>query len=182
MLTKNDIEKYFIAEKQESLLFLIIGILAIAVAVTVLFFYKSQFFKGAVIPFIIIGLLQVVVGYTIYNKSDADRMRIVYAYDMSPTDIKTFEIPRMQQVNTNFIIYRWVEIVLLVAGLLVVFYCQFYTCKLPKNSDTNYFIYGLAIALLIQASIMLTADFFAERRAKKYTQLLESFITINKIP
>ncbi|MBC7651846.1 MAG: hypothetical protein H7101_08860 [Deinococcales bacterium] len=182
MLTKNDIEKYFIAEKQESLLFIILGLVAIVLAALFLFVYKSQFFKGAATPLIIIGLIQVVVGYTVYNKSDADRMRMVYAYDMNPTNIKTVEIPRMQKVNNNFVIYKWIEIGLLVTGLLVVLYHQFSDSGLTKNSNTNVFIYGLAFALSVLIVIMLTADFFAKKRAIIYSKQLESFVYNNKIP
>ena len=137
MLTKNDIEKYFMAEKQESLLFLIVGLVAIVLAALFLFVYKSHFFKGAATALIVIGLLQVVVGYAVYNRSDADRMRMVYAYDMNPFELKTVEIPRMQKVNSNFIVYKWIEVVLLAAGLLVVLYNQFSANGLTKNSNTN---------------------------------------------
>ena len=66
------IYKYFIAEKQESLLFLIIGILAILLAIVFWFFIKSSpsFFKGAAIPLLAIGLIQLVVDYTVYSRTD----------------------------------------------------------------------------------------------------------------
>ncbi len=50
MFTKADIEKYFNAEKAESLLFLGIGIAGIIVAVLFLFVLKTQFYKGAAVP------------------------------------------------------------------------------------------------------------------------------------
>ena len=47
MLTKADIEKYFIAEKQESLVFLVIGIAAIVLALIFYFTVKTQSLPGS---------------------------------------------------------------------------------------------------------------------------------------
>lgn len=167
MLTKSDIEKYFIAEKQESLVFIGIGILAIIIALVGFFAYKTQFWKGAAIPFIIIGIIQLVVGYTVYTRSDADRIRVVYALDMNPEDLKTKELPRMETVNKNFVVYRYVEIALLIVGLVFTF---LYRSNLEKQ-----FILGIGVALAIQSALMLGADYFAEKRALMYTnQLMET--------
>ena len=50
MLSKADIEKYFIAEKQESLVFLVIGMAAILLALIFYFTVKTQVYRGAAIP------------------------------------------------------------------------------------------------------------------------------------
>ena len=47
MLTKADIEKYFIAEKHESLVFLVIGIAVIILALIFYFTAKTQIYRGA---------------------------------------------------------------------------------------------------------------------------------------
>ncbi len=62
MFTKTDIEKYFTAEKQESLLFMLIGIAGIVAALILFFFLKTNFYKGAAIPLLLVGLLLGVVG------------------------------------------------------------------------------------------------------------------------
>jgi hypothetical protein len=46
MLTKADIEKYFLAEKQAGLFFLVIGIIAILLAFAFFFYWKTSLFKG----------------------------------------------------------------------------------------------------------------------------------------
>lgn len=99
MLTKTDIEKYFTAEKQESIVFLVLGIIAIATAIIFLFFIKNNCSRGAAIPALVIGLMMAIVGYTIYTRSDTDRIRVVYAYDMNPQELTTKELPRMQVVK-----------------------------------------------------------------------------------
>jgi hypothetical protein len=68
----------------------------------------------------------------------------------------------------NFIIYRWVEIAFIIAGLLLVLLFR-------SNPDRSSW-YGFGIALAIQAIIMLGADYFAEKRGKVYTSHLEEII------
>ena len=116
MFTKTDIEKYFNAEKRESWLFMAIGIAGIITAIVFFFFLKTNFCKGAAIPLLLVGLLLGVVGYSVYQRSDEDRKRNVYAYDMNPAELKEKELPRMKTVMKNFVLYRWVEIVLLIIG------------------------------------------------------------------
>jgi hypothetical protein len=167
MLTKTDIEKYFNAEKNESLLFIIIGVAAIMLAIVFFFYLKTNWYKGAAIPFMVVGLMHLVVGFTVYKRSDGDRIRITYAYDMNPGDLTTKEIPRMELVNKNFIIYRYTEIALLLVGLLLYYYF--------KGNINKSFWAGLGLALCIEASISLGADYFAEKRATVYTNQLKAF-------
>jgi uncharacterized membrane protein len=168
MFSKSDIERYFIAEKQESLLFLIVGIAAIVLGLLSYFYGKTPFFKGAAIPLIIIGLIQGVVGYTVYARSDEDRKRNVYAFDMNPSELKGKELPRMQKVNQNFVIYRWVEIVLAIVSVFLLLYY--------RGRENGLFLYGLGMALAVQSLFMLGADYFAEKRAAAYTAGIESFL------
>ena len=165
------IYKYFIAEKQESLLFLIVGIAAVLLAVVFWFFIKSNpsFFKGAAIPLLAIGLIQVVVGYSVYSRTDKQKADIAYNIGMDPVNyVKQTELPRMKTVMKSFVIYRWVEIAFIIAGLVLIF--------LFKSNPDKSFWYGLGIALAIQAIIMLSADFFAEQRGKTYTAELEKTV------
>jgi hypothetical protein len=130
MLTKTDIEKYFIAEKQESLVFLVIGIIAVLLALIFYFVAKTQICRGAALPLLILGLIQAVAGYTVYVRSDDQRVSQVYAYDMNPDQLKTIELTRMRKVKTNFGIYRWIEIALsLRASLIILFRNQAEKCS-----------------------------------------------------
>ena len=168
MFTKADIEKYFYAEKNESLLFIILGIAAILLACVFFFYLKTNWHKGFAIPFILVGLMHLVVGYTVYNRSDEDRKRNVYAYDMNPAELRNKEIPRMEKVNANFVTYRYTEIALLLLGLGLFFYF--------RNDTHKSFWVGLGIALAIEAAISLGADFFAEKRAGHYTRGVQSYL------
>lgn len=167
MFTKADIEKYFLAEKQGSLLFLILGVIAILLAVAFYFFLKNNFYKGAAIPLLVIGLIQVVAGYTVYARSDKQRIDNVYVYDMNPGKLRNEELPRMKTVNKNFLIYKWIEIALLITGIFLIIYF--------KGNEAKTFWFGLGVTLAIESVLMFSADFFAEKRAKIYTEQLEVF-------
>jgi drug/metabolite transporter (DMT)-like permease len=171
MFTKADIEKYFVAEKQESLLFVIIGIAVIVIAFIGLFYWKTQFWKGASIPLLLIAVIQIIVGYTVYARSDQQRTNIVYAFDMDPSKLQNEELPRMKEVNKNFVIYRWIEIILSAAGIAL--------ALVYKSNPDKQFIVGIGVALALQAIIMLSADFIAEKRAVDYSNGLANFLKKN---
>lgn len=174
MLEQRDfsfIYKYFIAEKQESLLFLIIGIAAILLAVICWFFIKTNppFLKGAAIPLLAIGIIQCAVGFTIYNRSDKQKADVAYNIGMEPVAfVKQKELPRMETVMKSFVIYRWVEIAFILTGLLLIFISR-------ANPDKTFW-YGFGITLTIQAMLMLGTDFFAEKRAKIYVNEIKKII------
>jgi hypothetical protein len=168
MFTRADIEKYFNAEKEESKVFLTIGITAFMLALIYLLLLKTSFYMGAAIPLLLLGLLLAVVGYTVLRRSDKDRIRNVYAYDMNPAELKDKELPRMNKVMRNFILYRWLEIFLFIAGtgLYIYFIRDF----------TNDFWRGFGLALAVMSLIALMADYFAEKRGRVYTKGLEEFV------
>jgi drug/metabolite transporter (DMT)-like permease len=168
MLTKSDIEKYFMAEKQESLVFLIVGLTAIGLALIFYFITKTQVYKGAAVPLLVLGLIQAFAGYTVYVKSDDQRVSQVYAYDMNPDQLKTVELTRMRKVKMNFLIYRWIEIGAIIAGIgLIVLF---------RNPPEKNFWLGLGIALTLMAAELFVADFIAEKRAVDYTRQLDEFL------
>lgn len=173
MFTKPDIEKYFTAEKQESFIFLLIGSLAILGALIFFLVIKESFYKGAAIPLLLVGLLLCIVGFTVYRRSDEDRKRNVYAYDMNPAHFKNTELPRMKVVMKNFVIYTWAEVLLLLAGagLYIYFIRDF-------NHD---FWRGFGLSLAVMAIIALVADRFAIIRGRTYTKGVEWYIDNKKL-
>ncbi|MBI1781308.1 MAG: hypothetical protein HYR66_08055 [Sphingobacteriales bacterium] len=165
------IHKYFMAEKQESLLFLIIGIAAVLLSVVFFFVMKTNpsFYKGAAIPLLLIGLMQVTVGYTVWARSDKQRLDVAYKMGMDSIGCtKNEELPRMKIVNGNFVIYRYTEIALAITGIVLLLAF--------RNNGGKAFWFGLGITLAIQSLIMLGADYFAEKRAHLYTAQLESLL------
>ncbi len=166
MFSKADVEKYFVAEKSESLLIIIIGLAAVVMAVIFFFWLKTPFYKGAAIPLLAIAILQITVGYIVYSRSDKQRIDIAYKMDLNPSAIQQNEQPRMEKVMKNFVRYRWVEIALLIIGLA----CYFVYRKEAAKS----FWCGLGMALAVQAAVMLAADYFAESRGRVYLEGMKS--------
>ncbi len=168
MFTKADIENYFIAEKQEGLFFLCIGIACVFAAGIFIFFAKKIFYKGMAVPLVALGLLLGIVGFTVYKRSDSDRLKNVYAYGMNPSELKEKELPRMKKVMKNFILYRWMEIAFVLIGSGLVYYFR-------NNSDKQFWA-GVGTGLIIMAVLALFADYFAEKRGRIYTIGIESFV------
>lgn len=163
------IHRYFIAEKQESLLFLIVGVLAILIGGSFLLLkYNSLFFKGAAIPLIAVGIIQSIVGYNVYSRSDKQKMEVAYNAGMDPHYVTNMELPRMEKVMKNFTFYRYTEIILAVAGIGMFVYF--------RADPDNYFWKGIGATLAIQAILMLGADGFAERRGGNYRDQLKTFL------
>jgi hypothetical protein len=168
MFSKTDIEQYFSAEKQGSLFFLSVGIVAVIVAIILFFVLKTPFYKGAAIPMIIVGLIAGGIGFTIYKRSDDDRIRNVYAYDLNPDELKQKEYPRMQNVMKSFKAIIIAEVVFLAAAIFLFFYFR-------TNTEQQFWS-GVGAGLFIMAVAALFLDVAAQRRAAVYTKGLETFI------
>ncbi|OYU94422.1 MAG: hypothetical protein CFE21_15540 [Bacteroidetes bacterium B1(2017)] len=140
----NQVEKYFNAEKYESLLFVLIGIIAIALASYFLSKVKQPFYDGMAYPLITIALIEIVVGSSIYYRSPKDIVRVNQIVQTDKSKIEQDEIPMMEVVMKNFEIYRWVEIALLLIGILLFIFFQ-----------TNALWKGIGLGLSIQAGFML---------------------------
>ena len=167
MFSKTDIERYFVGEKQESWVFMAIGVAGFILAVIFFFVLKSNLHKGMAVPLIIVGLILATIGFTVYKRSDRQRSDMVYAYDMNPSKLKNVELPRMKKVLKSFVVLRWVEIILFIvgAGLYIYFIRDF----------RHDFWRGFGFTLAIMAIVSLSADYFAEKRAHIYTKGLETF-------
>jgi phosphate/sulfate permease len=161
----NPIIKYFHGEKAESYIFMMIGVIAFAMALYFFFALKTSFWKGVAVPFIIVALLEFVVGYTIVTRSPKDIARVETYLQQAPKNIKTIEIPRMEKVMSNFVVYRYVEIALIILGIVLMY-----------SSMQDTFWRGLGLGLFMQASIVLCLDFFAERRGHIYVLYLQELI------
>jgi len=169
MFSKTDIEKYFNAEKAESSLFVVIGIIGIVLAIVLFFFLKTSLYKGLAVPLAIMSLLLGVVGFAVYRNSDQQRMDNVYAFDMNPGQLKEKELPRMRKVMKKFVLYRWVEIFLFMTGVALYIYFI--------RDFRHDFWRGFGFSLAVMALLALSADYFAEKRGHIYTKGLDSFIS-----
>jgi multidrug transporter EmrE-like cation transporter len=157
------ITKYFNAEKSESILFVLVGIVAILLSTYFFIKLKQPFYNGMAYPLIAIALIQVTVGISVYLRSPKDIERVNQIVKTDKSKIQSEEIPRMEIVMKNFALYKWIEIVLIIVGLIMFFHFQ------PATIWK-----GVGLGLFFQAGLMLLLDFFAESRGKIYLQYLQS--------
>lgn len=158
-------KKYFNAEQAESLVFFGLGVVAMAIAVWFFFFKNDAMFRGMAWPLALVALIQLGVGYTIYTRSPKDLARVENTLQNDRSRIQSEEIPRMEKVMQSFVIIRWTEIALILAGLGLFFFM--------KDSA---FWRGVGIGLAVQAALMLCADYFAEARGHVYLAELRRLI------
>jgi hypothetical protein len=156
------ISKYFNAEKSESLLFVVVGVAALLLSAYFFIKVKQPFYSGMAYSLIAIALIQLIVGFEVYFRSPKDIIRVNQMMQTEVEKIQTEEIPRMETVMKKFVLYRWVEIACLLAGILMFFYFEPMTL-----------LKGIGLGLAIQASFMLLLDYFAEDRGKVYLDYLQ---------
>ncbi|MBK6777776.1 MAG: hypothetical protein IPG74_18725 [Flavobacteriales bacterium] len=156
------IEAYFRGEKAESLLFLAIGIAAIAFAVFAWLKWNEPFVKGMAVPLIVIGLIQMTVGGTVFARTDkqVSALNAQAAHDAQA--YRSAELPRMEKVMKSFTAIKWTEIVFVLTGI-----------GLLMLTSTDGFWKGLGLGLMLQGSVSLTLDVFAEKRGAEYITAVE---------
>lgn len=157
------ITKYFMAEKHESVLFLLTGLAAIVFALYCWLIIKKPFYQGMAYPLVAVAVIQIVVGATVYRRSAEDILRVQRILSIEKAKVHTEEIPRMKVVMHNFQLYRKVEMILLVIGILLYF-----------SFPAFFFWKGMGLGLMIQSGIMLLLDYFAESRGKAYLEFLST--------
>ena len=156
------IEAYFRGEKAESLLFLAIGIAAIAFAVFAWLKWNEPFVKGMAVPLIVIGLIQMTVGGTVFARTDKQVSALNTQMAQDTRAYRDAELPRMEKVMKSFTAIKWTEIVFVLTGI-----------GLLMLTSTDGFWKGLGLGLMLQGSVLLTLDVFAEKRGAEYITAVE---------
>jgi uncharacterized membrane protein len=154
---------YFTEEKIISIFIIAIGLISVILACIFLSVIKYSFFKGMAIPLLIIGIMQLIQGYTIHECTTKDNARVEHLKQFERQKITSEELPRMQKVMSNFTMHKLIEICLVLLGLLL--YIIYY-----KSAQS--FWKGFGLALLIQALILLSVDLINEKRGREYAENL----------
>jgi len=144
----NPIVKYFTGERLESFLFLGLGILGLSIGI-----------------FLLVSFLEIVVGVTLIYRSPKDILRVETYLSEKIEMIQKEEIPRMEAVMRNFVIFRYTEITLIIVGIILMY-----------GFRQNLLLNGIGLGLFIQSSLVLLLDFFAERRGEVYLAYLKTII------
>ena len=160
----NPIQTYFQAEKEESIFFILFGIFFLSLGIY-LFFQTNSFSKFFSLPSVAISLIQIVVGTTVFFRTDKQMDDLKSKLESSRQIVYSEELPRMQKVMSNFKLYKAIEISFIFLSLIGFVYSYF-------NSDPR--ILGFCSGLLIQSSLMIIADVIAEERGKLYLDYIYS--------
>lgn len=157
----NQMNSYFGAEKQESLIFMAVGL--VAVGISVWLWMNGHRLKSMAYPLVAIALLQMVVGVTVYLRTDTQLSALSAQLAANPAALKAEETTRMQTVMKNFSIYKAVEMVLLIVGIGMIAFLQRHDIAA-----------GIGVGLVLQAAFTLTLDIFAEARGADYLSAIRS--------
>lgn len=146
---------YFRAEKAQALVFIAVGVAAIALAIGLL--RRRSAWRGMAVPLVAVALIEIGVGATVAWRSDAQSAALQQLYRQDQAAFQRVETPRLKAVIASFELYKAVELGLLALGMAMV--------VLLRNRE-----YGLAFGfgLVLQAGALLALDFFAEARADGY--------------
>lgn len=152
------IDAYFQAEQAESVLFVAIGVVAVLFSSYLLWRYGDLMSKGLAVPLIAVGLIQMVVGGTVYLRTPAQMSALKAQHAQDPKAFRAAETPRMETVISNFHLYKVIEVVFIVVGL-----------GLTLSAGHPFWL-GIGMGMLVQGALMLLADITAMQRGEVYLQ------------
>jgi len=160
MFTKTDIENYFSAIKNEQLFLMVLGAMALIVAIVFYMALKTNWYKGFALPLAVFALLNIGAGFSNYTKADALKVRNVYNYDLHPELLKSKELPRIKEMNQNLTVLIYVNISILFAAAFIFFYF--------KRKDANEYYLGVAASLFLVAVISVIIYLMMKNRSVIY--------------
>lgn len=157
----NQMNSYFTAEKQESLIFVAVGLVAIGISVWL--WMNGHRLKSMAYPLVVIAMMQMVVGGSVYLRTNTQLSTLSAQLATNSAALKAEETTRMQTVMKNFSIYKAVEMVLLIVGVGMIAFLQRHDLAA-----------GIGVGLVLQAAFTLTLDIFAEARGADYLSAIRS--------
>lgn len=122
--------------------------------------------KGIGFSLIGIGAIGLVVGGTVYLRTDSQLEKLEKQLETNPLDYKKFEGARMQRVVTQFTILKIAELSILAGGVATAM------VGAPQKADLTT---GIGIGLGIDAVLLLVFDYFADVRATSYLKQIQDF-------
>lgn len=160
----NAMREYFHEEKTAAKL-AIFGS-AIAGGSGVYLMTQSDMGRGAGYSLIGVAAIGLVVGGSVYFRTNSQLRRLEDQLDATPLDYKREESERMARVNAQFRILKIAEYSILGLGVATAI------TGAVKQADLTT---GVGIGLIIDAGLLLLFDHFAEARAHVYAQRITEF-------
>jgi hypothetical protein len=156
--------RYFTEEKVESAVFVLVGVAAIAVSVWL--WRTGSSYRGMAYPLVAVALIQLVVGGTVFLRTDGQVAALTAQLASSPAAYQVAEVARMEGVMRSFALYKVIELALFAAGVALTY--------LFRQKEV---LYAVGVGLVVQSSLMLVADLFAERRGDIYLEQVRALPT-----
>ncbi len=141
--------RYFAEERRGAAIFLAAGLASLTLSLALAM--RPTAYRGMIPALAFFGIVEIVVGLIVLSRTTRR------AFDLEK------ERARVRRVIASFRIYKVAETVVLTAGLTLMM-------LFPRHTP----LYAAGLACLLQASVLLVLDRFAERRAREYASDLES--------
>jgi hypothetical protein len=154
--------RYFAAERAEGALFLGCAIAAAVVSAALVAFPSP--YRAMAWPLGVVGLVQIVVGGTVFLRTPGQVARLTGQLRSSPSAYQAAEATRMRRVQRGFALYKRIEIGLLAIGL-----------ALASIEGYGRTLYAVGMGLMLEAGLMLFLDLRAERRGHRYLEMVKTF-------
>ena len=154
------IHEYFIAERNESISFLILAAAGIFFGFY-LMILKSEFYNGLVLPLLFIAIFQLINGVNKFFKTKNLEKKVMSFLKSSKKSIRNIEIPRIKKLSGIFKYYRYIEAFLMVLALFLYVFSQ---------SD---FWKGIALGVIIECGTLYVINYFTEYRTIQYLKFLK---------
>lgn len=160
MFKQSDIEKYFSEFKNEQVFLMVLGGVALIIAVVFYAALKTNWYRGFALPLAVFALLNIGAGFSNYKKADALKVRNIYNYDLHPELLKMKELPRIIEMNQNFTVLIYVNISILFAAAFIFYYF--------KKKEGNEYYMGVAASLFLVAVLSVAIYSVMKSRSKNY--------------
>lgn len=191
---------YFTAESDESLLFVVVGVLAVAASLALWLTQAS--WRAMAWPLVAVALIQLGVGGGVYLRTPAQLQELKGQFATLPRVYHRAETARMGVVMDKFNTYKAIELALLVLGAVCMAFGrssahpQAAASVTPNQvrpplsdpagtpgwpartwarwlaSSARVHMFALGLGLVLQAGFMLVMDLFAEARGHEYLKAL----------
>ena len=167
MFKQSDIEKYFSEFKNEQVFLMVLGGVALIIAVVFYAALKTNWYRGFALPMAVFALLNIGAGFSNYKKADALKVRNIYNYDLHPELLKMKELPRIIEMNQNFTVLIYVNTSIIFAAAFIFFYFK-------KKEGSEYYM-GVAASLFIVAVLSVIMYSVIKSKSKEYEKGIVEF-------
>ena len=171
MFKQSDIEKYFSEFKNEQVFLMVLGVVALIIAVVFYAALKTNWYRGFALPLAVFALLNIGAGFSNYKKADALKVRNIYNYDLHPELLKMKELPRIIEMNQNFTVLIYVNISILFAAAFIIYYF--------KKKEGNEYYMGVAASLFLVAVLSVVFYYYFLNNNFNYLKHLKEFTIKN---